>query len=203
MRQRGDQPDGAVAAHAQIAGVIEEDHPCAGVGVHWCAQQRTYQHIAAARLQHAGGPPGIVPFGQQLPALGHGARAEIRETLDHQTRGLTPGMRVDHFNAVHRATCRVGSVNLRVAQMKPSGLSDLAHADDEFGTVVDFIGRFAKRIQRALGRCSKRVWQTPAMCSSSRRTARSTSPSRHAWRISRCSWSARSLPADKLICMRR
>ena len=57
--------------------------------------------------------------------------------------------------------------------------------------------------QCAQGRCSNRVLQTPAMCSSSRATACSTLPSRQAWRISRCSWSARSLPAERLICMRR
>ncbi len=53
------------------------------------------------------------------------------------------------------------------------------------------------------GKNSNRVLQTPAMCSSRSLTARSTSPARQASRISRCSWSARSLPADRLICMRR
>ena len=53
------------------------------------------------------------------------------------------------------------------------------------------------------GRCSNRVLHTPAMCSSSSTTASSTSPARQASRICRCSWSARCLPADKLIWMRR
>ena len=53
------------------------------------------------------------------------------------------------------------------------------------------------------GKCSNRVLHTPAICSSSNLTASSTSPARQASRISRCSWSARCLPADKLICMRR
>ncbi|MNT08118.1 hypothetical protein D3C72_1428500 [compost metagenome] len=75
--QRGDQADGAVAAHPQVAGVVEEDD-AGGVGrILWCAKQCAYHDIAAARFQHGGGAPGIMFGGKAVLPFGHAARAQV------------------------------------------------------------------------------------------------------------------------------
>ena len=98
------QADGAVAAHAQVAAVVEEDHPGAGLGIDRLAVQRADQHIAAARLQHAGGAPVVMPFGENLPALGHAAGAEVGETVQHQPGGFAAGVGIEDADAFHAAT---------------------------------------------------------------------------------------------------
>ena len=69
------------------------------------AQQGPDQHLAAARLQHAGGAPLVEALGQQLPACGHAAIAQVRKTGGHQAGGFAAGVGVDHGDAFHgRAT---------------------------------------------------------------------------------------------------
>ncbi len=85
--QRGDQADGAVAAHAEVATVVEEDHSGTGFGIDRCAEQGADQYVAAARLEDAGGAPGVVALAEQAPALGHVALAEIGKAADDQAGG--------------------------------------------------------------------------------------------------------------------
>ena len=51
-RQRGNEPDGAVAAHVQVAHVVEEDHTGGAGGVCGWREQGAYHHIVAARFIH-------------------------------------------------------------------------------------------------------------------------------------------------------
>ena len=39
MRERGDEPDGAVAAHAEISDVVEEDDARGAASVDWFAEE--------------------------------------------------------------------------------------------------------------------------------------------------------------------
>ncbi|MNE57122.1 hypothetical protein D3C80_1520710 [compost metagenome] len=99
--QRGHQANGAVAAHSQVAGVVEENHPGTGTRVHRLAQQCAHQYVAAPWFQHAGGAPLIVVLGQSLATFGHTAAAQVRETGGHQAGGFAAGVGVDHGNAFH------------------------------------------------------------------------------------------------------
>ncbi|MNI69638.1 hypothetical protein D3C73_1254010 [compost metagenome] len=90
-----------MAAHAQIAGVVEEDHPGTGAGVHRLAEQRADQHIAAPWFEYAGGPPVVVLLGKDLAALGHAAIAQFRKTGGHQAGGFAAGVGIDHADAFH------------------------------------------------------------------------------------------------------
>ena len=58
--QRCDQADGAVAAHAEVADVVEEDDARRAGRVDRRAQQRAHDDLAAARLQHSGGAPVVI-----------------------------------------------------------------------------------------------------------------------------------------------
>ncbi|MNT34961.1 hypothetical protein D3C72_1709690 [compost metagenome] len=92
-----------MAAHAQVAGVVEEDHArCVG-RVLRRAEQRPHHHIAATRFQHGGGPPGIVALGQQRTPFGHGASAQVRKTVDDKPGRLAARVGVDHVDALHGA----------------------------------------------------------------------------------------------------
>ena len=51
MVKRRHQPDGAVAAHAQVARVVEEAHPAAGLRRDRLAVERPHQHVVAARFE--------------------------------------------------------------------------------------------------------------------------------------------------------
>ncbi|MNP02541.1 hypothetical protein D3C76_943960 [compost metagenome] len=99
--QRGDQADGAVAAHVQVAGVVEEDHPAGGVGRDRRAVQRAYQYIVAAWFQQAGAAPVIVQLAQLVALLGHAAAVQLREAFDHQAGWFAAGVRVDDVNVFH------------------------------------------------------------------------------------------------------
>ncbi|MNE57875.1 hypothetical protein D3C80_1528650 [compost metagenome] len=99
--QRGDQADGAVAAHVQVAGVVEENHPAGGVGRHRWAVQRADQHIVATWLQQAGAAPLVVQLAQFVALLGHAAPLQFRKAFHHQAGRFSAGMRVDDVNLFH------------------------------------------------------------------------------------------------------
>lgn len=90
--QRTHQADGAVAAHAQVAAVVEEDHPGTGIRRLGFAQQGPHQHIAAPRLQHAGRAPAIVALLQDRQPFGHRTAAQIGKAVDNQASRLAPRM---------------------------------------------------------------------------------------------------------------
>ncbi len=90
-----------MAAHVQVTGVVEEDHPAGGVGRHWRAVQRAHQHIVAAWLQQAGAAPRVVQLAQFVALLGHAAAMQLREALHHQAGRLAAGVGVDDVYLFH------------------------------------------------------------------------------------------------------
>src|SRR5262245_29882497 len=50
VRERCDQPDGSVSAHADAAGVIKKNYTRGARSTRWLDEQRADQHIGAARL---------------------------------------------------------------------------------------------------------------------------------------------------------
>ncbi len=120
--QRGDQADGAVAAHAEVATVVEEDHSGTGFGIDRCAEQGADQYVAAARFEDAGGAPGVVALAEQAPALGHVALAEIGKAVDDQAGGLAAGMRIDDADALHGGPRLCRGMRHRVAFRRDGAL---------------------------------------------------------------------------------
>src|SRR3546814_17003742 len=51
VRQRDDQPDGAVAAHAEETDIVAEADAGRAVGAAGCTQQSANQHVRSARLR--------------------------------------------------------------------------------------------------------------------------------------------------------
>ena len=75
------------------------------IGAGICGDRRTQQgahdDIAAARLQHRGGAPGIVLLRQHGAALGHAAASQIGEAINDQARGFAARVGVDDLDAFH------------------------------------------------------------------------------------------------------
>ncbi|MCY1250387.1 hypothetical protein D9M72_640250 [compost metagenome] len=73
-----------MAAHAEVAAIVEKDHPGTGPIALRRTEQGADQHLIATRFEHAGPAPVIVFAAQQRQTLGHRAGAKIGETGDHQ-----------------------------------------------------------------------------------------------------------------------
>ena len=73
--ERGDQADGAVPAHAQVAYIIKEDHTELAGGVGGRDEQGTDHDIRAARFIEYTGAEGVVPGAQGVQLFGNGAGA--------------------------------------------------------------------------------------------------------------------------------
>jgi hypothetical protein len=84
-----------MAAHAQVACVVEEDDARGRGRVNGLEQQRADQDIGAARLAEDGAPEMVVVMAQAIEALSERARAEIRGAGEDATGGLSGGVRID------------------------------------------------------------------------------------------------------------
>jgi hypothetical protein len=96
ISERRDQSDRAMAAHANVADVVEEDHPAGIGGVGRCAKERADQHVRAARFVDDRPAPRIVLVAEAVPALRHVTVTQIGATADDYARGLASGVGVDH-----------------------------------------------------------------------------------------------------------
>ncbi|MNL47993.1 hypothetical protein D3C87_1708150 [compost metagenome] len=99
--QGGDQADGAVAAHAQVPGIVEEDHAGGVCRVLRRAKQGAHHDVAAAGLQDGCRAPCVVFVGQAALPFGHVARAQIGKAGDDKPGGFTAGMGVDDTDLIH------------------------------------------------------------------------------------------------------
>ena len=68
--KRDSQADGAVAAHAEHADVVEEDHARGASGIGGFAEQGADQHVRAARLVDHADAEGIVLVAENASAIG-------------------------------------------------------------------------------------------------------------------------------------
>ena len=76
--QRDGHADRAVAAHAEVADVVEEDHAGRARRVGRLAEQRADHHVRAARLVDHGRAERVVPVAEDRQPLGHRARGPGR-----------------------------------------------------------------------------------------------------------------------------
>ncbi|MNM97044.1 hypothetical protein D3C81_1095400 [compost metagenome] len=88
MRQRPGQADGAVATHAQIADIVEEDHACTAARIGGLQQQRTDHRVRTARLAGDGAAPMIVAVAEDFAALRKASLAQVREARHDDSRGF-------------------------------------------------------------------------------------------------------------------
>jgi len=101
MRQRDDQADGAMAAHAEAADVIEENHAGGAGFVRRLDQQRADHHIRAARFVDHRGAETVVLRAECLQLIGDASGAKGRPAgNDHPSR-LAAGMRINDGDASH------------------------------------------------------------------------------------------------------
>lgn len=106
MRQCDGYTDGAMPAHAQVSGVIEEDGGGRTCGVGWLKQECADQHIGAARLAKDGAPVVVEVAAQYPKPLSERSIAKLRKAADNTARGLSRGMGVDDFKT--RRDVRIG-----------------------------------------------------------------------------------------------
>ncbi len=95
MCEGGDDADRAVAAHAEVADVVEEDHAAGAAGVLGWREQRAHEHVIAARLVDERTAPRVAFGAKARPPLGHRAASEVGAAADHQARRLAAGVRID------------------------------------------------------------------------------------------------------------
>jgi hypothetical protein len=92
-----------MAAHAEIADVVEEDHAGGAGGIDGRAQQRADDRVGAARFIDYGRAKEIVLGAEEFEAFGERPRAEVRTAVDDQARGLAAGVGVDEVDGLHEA----------------------------------------------------------------------------------------------------
>src|SRR5262249_42313307 len=101
MRQSYRDADRPVAAHAEVADVVEEDDAADAARISRFTQERADHDVAAARLIDDGGAKVIVLPAQQFAALGEWSASQIRAAGDHNACRLAAGVGIDDVNSLH------------------------------------------------------------------------------------------------------
>jgi hypothetical protein len=95
VSQRYRDADGAMAAHAQVACVVEKDDARGAGWIGGLDEKRSDQDIGAARLAENRAPQMVVAVAQPIETLSKRAGAEIRATGEDAAGGLSGGVRID------------------------------------------------------------------------------------------------------------
>ncbi len=101
MRQRRDHADRAVAAHPDVADVVEEDHAGGTGAVLRLDEQRADDHVRAARLVDDGGAVAVELAPEAFAARGKRPRAEVGAAGDDYPGRLAAGVRIDDGQTLH------------------------------------------------------------------------------------------------------
>jgi hypothetical protein len=86
-----------MAAHAEIANVIEEDNASRARRVRWFTQQGAHDGVRAARLIHDSSANVIVFGTKYVEAVGDSPGSEGWATLYNDASRFAAGVRVDHM----------------------------------------------------------------------------------------------------------
>jgi len=95
VSERGDQADGSVAAHAEIAYVIEEDDARGRFGIDGIAEQGTDDDLRTSRFADDASAEVVEFLAKSFPAFSQGSVAEIGSPRDNHTRRLPFRVGVD------------------------------------------------------------------------------------------------------------
>ena len=101
VAQGGDNSDGAVTAHPQVADVIEEDHSGGAVRLAGLTEKGSDQRIGAAWLVHDRRAKGIETLAKAKQSFGQGTGAEIGSSRHHHPCRFTGGMGVNDADSFH------------------------------------------------------------------------------------------------------
>ena len=98
VSERGDESDGAVAAHAQISDVVKEDDAGSAVAINWFAQESADNDVGTAGLGYDGRSEGIVILAKPFQPLCERSGSQVGATGNHEAGWLSSGVGVDHSN---------------------------------------------------------------------------------------------------------
>ena len=98
--QRGDEPDGAVATHVQVADIVEEDDASSASGVRGWREQGAYHHVAPARFVHYRRAKVVVLLAELRHTFGQRA-GQFGSPFQYEPRGLAASMGIDNTDALH------------------------------------------------------------------------------------------------------
>ncbi|MFT5130465.1 MAG: UDP-glucose 4-epimerase, partial [Rhodothermales bacterium] len=101
MGQCGDDADGAMSAHAEIADVVEKDDARCGLRTARRAEQGADQHIAAAWLEDDSRANGVVRITKALALCCQVAFAQLWPASDDDASGLAARMRINNTYSRH------------------------------------------------------------------------------------------------------
>jgi hypothetical protein len=101
VAERDGDADRAVAAHAQIADVVEKDHAGGAGRIHGRAKQGADQHVGAPRLADDRPPQVVVNRAKPFTPLGQGPRTQVGAALQDDARGFAARVRIDDAEPMH------------------------------------------------------------------------------------------------------
>src|SRR5438445_4123891 len=101
VRESSDKPDGSVAAHSQIADIIEKDNASSTGTIGRFNEAGPDYDVGPARLVDDGRTQAIVLRTQGVQFVGNAAVAQVGSATDQDTSGFSAGMRIDDGNAFH------------------------------------------------------------------------------------------------------
>ena len=92
MRKRHRDADRPVAAHPEVARVVEEDHGGGRGAVDRFHEERSDERVGATRLEDHAATEVVVRRAEALEPIGEGSAAEIGTTVDDNARRLPLGV---------------------------------------------------------------------------------------------------------------
>lgn len=102
--QRGDEPNGAVATHAEVADIVEEHDAEISSGVMWWAEVCPDDDIVATGFEDDAGAQVVVMLAEPRNDVGKGDVGKVGKPGQHDACRLAGSMRIDDVNATHCET---------------------------------------------------------------------------------------------------
>src|SRR5207249_1007516 len=90
-----------MSAHAQVADIVEENHPCGAAGIGRRTEKHADHDVGAARLIDNGRAEGVEPLAKALAPLGQRANAQIGAAGNDHASRLSARVRVDHLDMMN------------------------------------------------------------------------------------------------------
>ena len=103
LERDGHGADGAVAAHGQAPGGLDEEQRKIGVRRERRVEHRARHQVMAARLVHQRPADPVVVADEVLAPLAHRGARERRPAACHHPHGIAAGVAVDTEEGVTRA----------------------------------------------------------------------------------------------------
>jgi hypothetical protein len=92
MGEGGDESDGAVATHAEVADIVEKNHPEIGIRVMGWAEVSANDDVVATWLKHDTPANSIVVGAEPCHTVGKWLYGQVREPTENDTCGFAGGV---------------------------------------------------------------------------------------------------------------